>query len=101
MERNEISVHEARAFVAFLRNRTRWITSKDLAREAAIAERTARAFCTKFVRLGLLDLAEVFPAHKYQIAAKASKRNAAYLGRLQKACEVFGLTTESVTTPAT
>jgi hypothetical protein len=91
MERNEISIHETRAFVAFLKNKEKWITSKELAKEANIAERTARAFSLKFTKLGLLDLAEVFPAHKYRLSEKASKRNAAYFGRLERAREVFGL----------
>jgi hypothetical protein len=89
MERNEISIHETRAFRDFLKSKGRWITSKELAKEANIAERTARAFCLKFAKLGLVDLAEVFPAHKYRLSDKASKRNAAYFGRLEKACEIF------------
>jgi hypothetical protein len=99
MERNEISVHETRAFVAFLKNKEKWITSKELAKDAAIAERTARAFCLKFTRLGLVDVAEVFPAHKYRLSEKASKRNVAYFGRLQRACDVFGLSAEPATAP--
>lgn len=99
MERNEISIHETRAFVAFLKNKERWITSKELAKEAGIAERTARAFCLKFTQLGLVDLAEVFPAHKYRLSEKASKRNAAYFGRLDRAREVFGLGAEPAAAP--
>jgi hypothetical protein len=99
MERNEISIHETRAFVALLKNRGKWITSKELAREANIAERTARAFSLKFTKLGLVDVAEVFPAHKYRLSEKASKRNAAYFGRLQKACDVFGIAAEPGAAP--
>lgn len=91
MERSEVSVHEARAYAAFARQGGRWITSKDLAREAGIAERTARAFCLKFTSLGLVDLAEVFPAHRYRLSDKAARRNAAYVRRLETAQEVFGL----------
>lgn len=94
MERNEISIHETRAFVAFVKNNEKWITSKELAKEADVAQRTARAFCLKFTKLGLVDVAEVFPAHRYRLSDKASKRNAAYFGRLQKACDVFGLVAE-------
>lgn len=99
MERNEISIHETRSFVALVKNNEKWITSKELAKEADIAQRTARAFCLKFTKLGLVDLAEVFPAHKYRISEKASKRNAAYFARLQKACDVFGLSAEPNAAP--
>lgn len=92
MERNEISVHEARFFAALVANREQWLTSKDLAEKAAISGRTARAHALKLVRLGIVDQAEVFPAHRYRLSDKAAKRNVGYTQRLQKACEVFGLT---------
>ena len=91
MERNEISIHETRAFAALVNNKDRWITSNDLAGESLIAQRTARAFLLKFTKLGIVDLAEVFPAHRYRLAEKAGKRNAGYVGRLEKARLVFGI----------
>lgn len=92
MERNEISVHEARAFVV-LRKEHSWITSKELAERAEIAGRTARSFMLKFVRLGIVDIAEVFPGHRYRLSEKARSRNAAYFQRLEMALDVFGLAT--------
>jgi hypothetical protein len=97
MEGNEISIHETRAFLVFLKSNGKWIPSKELAKGANIAERTARAYCLKFTKLGLVDLAEVFPAHKYRLSEKANKRNAAYFSRLEKACEVFGYDVDSPT----
>ena len=67
------------------------ITSKEAAAKAKVAERTARAHLLRFVHEGLLDQAEVFPAHRYRLAAKAGKRNLAALQRLESACIVFGL----------
>lgn len=45
----------------------------------------------KLVDLGLLDQAEVFPAHRYRLSSKADKRNKSYLQRLERAAEVFGI----------
>ncbi len=91
MERNEVSIHEAKLFVALEKRGGKWATSKELAGEAQIAERTSRAHLLKMVRMNVLDLAEVFPAHRYRLADKAAKRNAAYVLRLRNAAEVFGL----------
>jgi hypothetical protein len=91
MERNEISHHECRFFVVLKKNKDKWMSHKELATEAKISERTARAYTLKFVKLGLLDVAEVFPAHRYRYAEKASKRNTGYVDRLERVCEVFGI----------
>lgn len=90
MERNEVSLHEVKLFVA-LKAKPEWRTSKDLAAEAGIADRTSRAHLVKMVKLGLVDVAEVFPAHRYKLSEMAGKRNAAYLNRLANACEIFGV----------
>jgi len=91
MEKNEISLHEVKLFLALQKNVAQWMTSKELAKASGVAERTARAHCYKLAKLGLVDTAEVFPAHRYRMAEKADKRNGGYLQRLQAACEVFGL----------
>jgi predicted transcriptional regulator len=91
MERNEISIHEARVYKAFVDNGERWVTSKELSVIAQVAERTARAHARKLTLLGIVDLAEVFPAHRYRLSSKASKRNKGYAQRLAAACEVMGV----------
>lgn len=90
MERNEISEHEVKLY-RVLEKANAWMTSSALAKASGIAERTARAHASKLVQAGLVDVAEVFPAHRYRLAAKAGKRNAGYLLRLSRACEVFGI----------
>lgn len=90
MERNEISVHEVRVYVA-LKAAGGWLTNTEIAEAAKVAARTARAHTLKLVRLGVLDLAEVFPAHRYRLAELAKKRNTAYVQRLESARAVFGL----------
>ena len=89
MEKSEISHHELRTYKA-LKSATTWLTSREIAAQAKISPRTARAHVTKFVNLGLIDVAEVFPGHRYRWSEKADKRNAAYLKRLERAMEVFG-----------
>lgn len=91
MENNEISQHEVLIFKALEANKGRWVTNGEIAKAVApIAERTVRHHTKRFVDLGLVDLAEVFPAHKYRLSEKAMQRNAAYTKRLQTAIEVFG-----------
>ena len=90
MERNEISVHQVRIYVA-LKDANAWMTNKQIAELAGVAERTARQLTFNLVKLGVLDLAEVFPAHKYRMSEKASKRNASYVNRLELARSVFSL----------
>lgn len=91
METNEISIQEAKTFRA-LKACTSWITSKQLTEAIGeAAPRSVRLYLSKFVKLGLADLAEVWPGHRYRYSEKAGKRNAAYLQRLEKALEVFGI----------
>lgn len=91
MEHNKISIHEARMFLALEKRNGQWATSMDLAAEAGIAERTARAHASKLVKLGILDVAKVFPAHRYRLASNAGKPNTSYLIRLRNAVDIFGL----------
>jgi len=91
MERNEVSIHEARLYRALEAHAGTWKTSAELATAAQIAGRTSRAHVVKLHKLGLVDVAEVFPGHRYRLAQKADKRNASYVIRLRQAVEVFGL----------
>ena len=90
MERGEISVHEVRLFLV-LQKADSWMTSKQVAKDAEIAPRTARALLLKLSRLNIIDVAESFPGHRYKLSKMADKRNGAYLRRLQNMVEVFGL----------
>jgi len=91
MERNEISIHELSVWLA-LKRAGKWITNDELfAMVDGVRPRTVRTHTKKFVELGLVDLAEVFPGHRYRISEMASKRNKAYVLRLDAAIEQFGL----------
>lgn len=92
METNEILVHEATVYMS-LRKSGNWMTNGEIAKAALrpVAKRTVRRHTKRLVALGLLDLAEVFPGHRYRASDMADKRNAAYINRLKAACDVFGI----------
>ena len=59
------------------------LTNREIAIQANVALRTARAHTRYLLDLGLLDLFETFPRHLYQLADQAAKRHAAYYQRLE------------------
>ncbi len=87
-ETSEISQHQLRVF-QFVKGKSGWVSSREIATGADVAERTARAHALRFVRLGVFDQAEVFPAHRYRLSALADKRNKALIQRLDVAASVF------------
>lgn len=91
METNEISLHLLKIF-QHVKKSSKWVTSKEVAEATGVAQRTSRAHLLKLVHLGILDQAEVFPAHRYQFSEMADKRNKAFMQRLEKAAEVFEMT---------
>lgn len=90
MESNEISRHEVGIF-ATLQQADTWLTSRQIATQAHVAPRTARQHLLRFVQLNIIDVAEVFPGHRYRIPDDAAKRNRGYLDRLERAADVFGI----------
>lgn len=91
MEKNEISAQEVSVWNVFKSNPNKWLSNKEIqGLSENVALRTIRAYTLKMVKLGLIDVAEVFPSHRYQISEKHSKRNTGYSLRLEKASEVFG-----------
>ncbi len=91
VERNEVSRHEVAVYQTLARHMDTWLTSVEIAQAAEVAPRTARAHALKLVQLGLLDQAEVFPAHRYRLSEYASNRNRGYVDRITRAAEVFGI----------
>jgi hypothetical protein len=90
-ERNEVSIQEVQVYHA-LATHKQWLTNKEIAKLSGVAsERTVRFQTRKLVQLGLIDIAEVFPGHRFKWSEKGEKRNQAYALRLQKAGEVFGV----------
>lgn len=90
-ERNEVSIQEVQVYHALVTHK-QWLSNKEIAQLSGVAsERTVRFQTRKLVQLGLIDVAEVFPSHRFKWSEKGEKRNHAYALRLQKAGEVFGI----------
>lgn len=89
-ERSEISMHEVRVYRAFVDNPAVWMTNERVAELSGVATRTVRSHTARLVNHGVLDQAEVFPGHRFRLSEKASKRNRAYVERLEQAVAVFG-----------
>lgn len=94
MERNEISIHELIIWEALVANSALWLSNKEIfalcsTPKVNISARTVRAHTSKLSKLGLIDQAEVFPAHRFRVSEKAGKRNLGYMQRLTKSKEVF------------
>lgn len=88
-EKGEISEHEVRIYRLMSSAPQRWFTAQQVCEAAKVARRTAGLHTLRFTKLGLVDQAEVFPAHRYKWSEFAAKRNKAYLQRLQAAAEVL------------
>lgn len=84
---NRISLHELRFYAAITEGVPQWMTSADLAKKAAISPRAARAYATKFAKLGILDVASVFPARRYRLAVKPPS-SSDYVKRLEQFMEM-------------
>ncbi len=92
MERSEVSLHEVQVYRALKSHPDQWLTNKEILGLApGVKARTVRAHTKRLVALGIVDQAEVFPAHRYRWAIMADKRNPAYALRLKQAEIVFGL----------
>lgn len=89
-ERSEISFHEIQVFRLLKSAPEKWFTHKQISETSKMNERTVRSHTLRFVRLGLVDQAEVFPAHRYRWSEKAQRRNGSYLLRLNQADSIFG-----------
>jgi hypothetical protein len=91
LETNEISVHQAKVYLVAKTSPEEWFTVLELAKRSGVARRTASMHASRLVSLGVFDLRELFPGHRFRIAAKAEKRNKAHILRLDEAVSVFGL----------
>ena len=88
-EKGEISAHEVRIYRLMSEAPARWFTAQEVSDEAKVARRTAGLHTLRFSKLGLVDQAEVFPAHRYRWSEFAGKRNKSYLQRLDAAADII------------
>jgi prophage antirepressor-like protein len=86
-ERVGISTHLL-AVWRVLRKNEEPLTNREIAHQAGVAERTARAHTKYLMGLGLLDLFETFPRHLYAISSQANKGDAYHWQRLERISEI-------------
>ena len=80
-----ISLHEIRVFRSL--DGAGWVTATDVSKSARVSPQTARSHLFKFVQLGLVEVARVFPAFRYRIAANVDEHQQAV--GLRKAALLF------------
>jgi DNA-binding IclR family transcriptional regulator len=80
----QISEHEVRAVEA-LRANGGWMTAKEVAVAADIANRTARLHCHRLAEIGVLDVAKVFGGFRYRMAARITGDGVRYLADMEAA----------------
>lgn len=90
-ERPEISEHEVRIYRTLKKEPERWMTHAEIEKSSGVCARTVRQHTLKLVRLGLLDMVELFPRHRYRFSEKGHRRNKSYAQRLTQAEEVLSL----------
>ena len=91
--KNEISIQECRFFDVLFKADGKWLTSKEIAEKANISGRTARMLNLRYAKLGISELVNVFPAHRYRLL-KSSPKGIDYLRKVKNACEIFGINFE-------
>ena len=86
---DQISEHEIRVYEE-AKAADRWLTAKEIAVVAGVADRTARAHAAALVAVGVLNVSKVFGGYRYRIKDRFEKPAAAYLARLEAAKKVLG-----------
>jgi predicted transcriptional regulator of viral defense system len=86
----KVSLHEAKVFLALRGKPDQWLTNDEIAKDSEVSTRTARQYTARFVKHGLLERAETFPAYKFRWATEGTEPNP-YRQRIEVAIEVFGL----------
>jgi hypothetical protein len=65
--RGTVSLHEVKVWLALRGKPGQWLTNDEIAKEAGVKVRTARQYTFRFLKLGLLERAETFPAYRYRL----------------------------------
>ncbi len=87
-----VSVQEARVFLVLHQNAGKWLSSHEIAAQApGVAERTIRAYTAKYARLGIVEVARVFPGQRFRLKDPPAESASDYVLKLRQAVDVFGL----------
>lgn len=88
-EKSEISLHLVKVFKAIKDADGKWVTNKEVSAMIKMPLRTVASHTLHLSDAGMINQAEVFPAHKFQFSGKADKRNKAFYERVIRAMEIF------------
>jgi response regulator of citrate/malate metabolism len=82
-----VSEKETKFYNILKQNSSLWLSSEQLSRHAGIAKITARTYCIRYVKEGILNRRRVFPGYRYQLFPKASKHP--HVLAVEQALEVY------------
>jgi predicted transcriptional regulator len=89
MKTQEVSVSEAeiRVWNAIARGHV-WMTSKEIAVAANVADRTSREFLLRFAEVGVVERAKISSGYRYRLDTRAER---SYFDRLRRGARILGL----------
>lgn len=85
----QISLHEIRVYEA-VKSAGGWMTAREIAVAADVADRTARHHAAKLSDLGVFEIAKVFGGYRYRIASSATDASRVHVSELEAAKRIFG-----------
>lgn len=88
--KDQISAHEIRVYEA-AKASGGWLTARELAVAADVADRTARAHAAAFAEKGVLEVAKVFGGYRYRIVHKTTGTAQQFVAELESAKHIIGL----------
>lgn len=88
MAENYISEHEIRVYEA-VRQHGGWLTAKEVAAKADVADRTARGHAANLGAVGVFDVAKVFGGFRYRIKTALAPEASAYASQIEAAKRIL------------
>lgn len=86
---NQISDHEVRVYEA-VRLHGGWLTAKEIAAKADVADRTARGHASTLAEIGVFEVARVFGGYRYRIKTTLEPSASEYAAQIESAKRILG-----------
>ncbi len=86
----QISLHEIRVYEA-VRRHTGWLTAREIAVAADVADRTSRHHAGRLGEAGVFEVGKVFGGYRYRIASHQTDGGKLHLAALEEAKRIFGV----------
>jgi len=83
-----ISEHEIRVYEA-VRVFGGWLTSREIAAKADVADRTSRHHTARLADKGVFDVAKVFGGYRYRIKTQLDPAASAYVAEIEAAKRIM------------